>query len=92
MPDGPQITDPPRDALERLSELSKTLAATIPAKQIERNILVGTWNLRMFGGMTDKWVSGANDSPKRNLFDVAATARIVSCFDVVAVQEVRGDI
>ena len=92
MADVPQIINPPEAALERLNELSKTLAQTIPAKQIERNILIGTWNLRMFGGMTEKWVSGENDKPKRNLLDVAAIARVLSCFDVVAVQEVRGNI
>jgi endonuclease/exonuclease/phosphatase family metal-dependent hydrolase len=88
----PSITAPPPDARLRLDGLSARLAAELPAKQPERNLLVGTWNLRMFGGMTEKWVSGESDSPKRNLFDVAAIARILSCFDVVAVQEVRGDI
>jgi endonuclease/exonuclease/phosphatase family metal-dependent hydrolase len=92
MPDEPQITDPPQDALTRLDELSVAVTAKIPAKALERNLLIGTWNLRMFGGMTDKWISGENDDPKRNLFDVAAIGRIISCLDVVAVQEVRGNI
>jgi endonuclease/exonuclease/phosphatase family metal-dependent hydrolase len=92
VPEGPQIVDPPADALARLDLLSAKVAAALPAKQLERNLVVGTWNLRMFGDMTEKWVSGANDQPRRNLFDVAAIARIASACDVLAVQEVRSNL
>jgi endonuclease/exonuclease/phosphatase family metal-dependent hydrolase len=92
MPNEPDITKPPHSVRPKLDMLSATLATKIPAKRLERNVIVGTWNLRMFGDLTATWTSGPNDSPKRNLFDVAAIARILSCFDVVAVQEVRGNI
>jgi endonuclease/exonuclease/phosphatase family metal-dependent hydrolase len=53
---------------------------------------VGTWNIRAFGGLTEKWVAGPKDSPKRNLRDLRCIAEIVGRFDVVALQEVRGNI
>jgi hypothetical protein len=43
-------------------------------------------------GLTEKWSSGSNDSPKRNLADVCAIAEIASRFDVLAVQETRDDL
>ena len=64
----------------------------VPPKRLDRNLMVGTWNLRAFGGLTEKWASAAGDSPKRNFRDLRAIAEIVSRFDVVAVQECRGDI
>jgi Endonuclease/Exonuclease/phosphatase family len=64
----------------------------VPAKQLDRNLLVGTWNLRAFGGLTDKWRSEEGDEPLRDLFDIRCIAEIVSRFDVVAIQEVRGNL
>jgi hypothetical protein len=63
-----------------------------PSKQLDRNLLLGTWNLRSFGDLTEKWRSEEEDSPKRDLFDVRCIAEIVSRFDVVAIQEARGDL
>jgi hypothetical protein len=42
--------------------------------------------------LTEKWRSEEEDSPKRDLFDVRCIAEIVSRFDVVAIQEARGDL
>jgi endonuclease/exonuclease/phosphatase family metal-dependent hydrolase len=64
----------------------------IPAKQLDRNLLVGTWNLRAFGGLTDKWRAEPGDEPVRDLFDVRCLAEVISRFDVVAIQEVRGNL
>jgi endonuclease/exonuclease/phosphatase family metal-dependent hydrolase len=83
---------PPAGVLEKVAPLAAALDGVVPAKQLDRNLLVGTWNLRAFGGLTKKWESGEADSPKRNLADVRYIAEIVSRFDVVAVQEVRGDL
>jgi endonuclease/exonuclease/phosphatase family metal-dependent hydrolase len=55
-------------------------------------VLIGTWNIRDFSGLTAAWQSGARANPKRNLTDVCAIAEIVSRFDVVAIQEVRNDL
>jgi endonuclease/exonuclease/phosphatase family metal-dependent hydrolase len=68
------------------------LDAAIPAKQLDRNLLLASWNIRGFGDVTEKWRSEENDSPKRDLFDVRCIAEIVSRFDVVAIQEARGDL
>lgn len=92
MPDEPQIFDPPPDVVAHLRALSTQLDGVISPKQLDRNLLIGTWNLRAFGGLTKKWVSGANDSPKRNFADVCYIGAILSRFDVVAIQEVRGDL
>jgi endonuclease/exonuclease/phosphatase family metal-dependent hydrolase len=53
---------------------------------------VGTWNIRALGGLTEKWRSEEDDEPIRDLFDVRCIAEIVSRFDVVAIQEVRGNL
>ena len=51
----PTITDPPPVPLDtKLLELRTALDAEIPAKQLDRNLLVATWNLRAFGDLTDK--------------------------------------
>jgi endonuclease/exonuclease/phosphatase family metal-dependent hydrolase len=92
MTDEPDITDPPPEVLARLSELGTQLDHVIPAKQLDRNLLIGTWNLRAFGGLTKKWLPGENDTPKRNLADIRYIGAILSRFDVVAVQEVRDDL
>lgn len=68
------------------------MAAGIPPKSLDRNVLVATWNLRGFGKVLDKWESAAGDSPRRNLRDVLCVAEVVSRFDVVALQEVKRDL
>src|SRR5215216_5999742 len=44
------------------------------------------------GGLTKKWEAAPADSPKRDYSDVVLIAEMVSRFDVVGVQEVRGDL
>jgi exonuclease III len=89
----PNVTDqPPAPYDERLLALRVALDGIIPAKQLDRNLLVATWNLRAFGGLTDKWRAEEGDEPTRDLFDVRCIAEIVSRFDVVAIQEIRGNL
>jgi hypothetical protein len=89
----PEITDlPPQDVADELRLLRTALDLEIPAKQIDRNLLVATWNLRVFGDLTEKWQAEEGDSPKRDLRSLRAIAEIISRFDVVAIQEVRGNI
>jgi hypothetical protein len=66
--------------------------STIPGKVRDRNLLIGTWNIRAFGDLTEKWTSSATDSPKRNLADICAIAKIIERFDVVAIQETRDNL
>jgi endonuclease/exonuclease/phosphatase family metal-dependent hydrolase len=61
----------------------------VPAKSLDSNLLIATWNIRCLGKLTWKWEAGENDSPKRDLRALRAIAEIIHRFDVVAVQEVR---
>ncbi len=88
----PSFDTPPKAVLAELTALRAAVDQVIPAKQLDRNLLVGTWNLRAFGGLTERWTTAAADSPKRNFRDVLCIAEIVSRFDVVALQEMRGDV
>lgn len=89
----PAITEKqPEKVTADVAKLRTQLAQTIPAKQLDHNLLIATWNLRAFGGLTEKWAAGPDDTPKRDYGDLARIAEIVSHFDVIAMQEVRGDI
>ncbi|HEU4450794.1 MAG TPA: endonuclease/exonuclease/phosphatase family protein [Gaiellaceae bacterium] len=89
----PGVLDPlPAPLQARLLDLRAALDAVVPAKQLDRNLLVATWNLRAFGGLTESWRSEPGDSPRRDLFDVRCIAEVVSRFDVAALQEVRGNL
>jgi hypothetical protein len=82
----------PQDLAGRFGQLVTALDGTIPPKQLDRNLIFASWNLRSFGDLTEKWRSEPEDSPKRDLFDVRCIAEIVSRFDVVAIQEAKGDL
>lgn len=85
-----RITDaPPDDVIAELTALGGYLDATIPAKSLDRNLLIGTWNIRHFGDLTERWRSGPGDQPKRDLASLAMITEIVKRFDVVAIQEAR---
>lgn len=89
----PLVTDIPPAALrEQLVRLAKALDGETPAKALDRNLLIATWNLREFGAVTKKWLSEKNDRPKRDLFSIRCIAEIVRHFDVVAIQEVQTNI
>ncbi len=88
-----RITDaPPPFVTADLAALRQSLDEVVPAKRLDRNLLVATWNLRAFGGLTEDWQAGPDASPKRDLWSLLTITEIVSRFDVVAVQEVRGNI
>ncbi len=87
----PTVTEPlPASLAATFLKLRAALDATIPAKQLDRNLLVSTWNLRAFSDLTEKWRGEEGDKPLRDLFDIRCIAEVVSRFDVVAVQEVGG--
>lgn len=89
----PAVTDSlPVPLAAKLLELRAALDDKIPAKQLDRNLLVATWNLRAFGGVTEKWRAEEDDEPLRDLFDIRCIAEVVSRFDVVAIQEIRGNL
>jgi endonuclease/exonuclease/phosphatase family metal-dependent hydrolase len=88
----PQFGTPPKDIAHELALLSDALDGSIPPKELDRNLIVATWNVRELGNLTKKWETGAGDSPKRNVADAHYIAEILSRFDVVAVQEVQGNL
>ncbi len=88
-----EITDdPPASIKDELRELRAELDDRIPVKWLDHNLLIGTWNIRRFGNVTKKWVSTSSDTPKRDLHSLLCIAEIVSRFDVVAIQEVTGNL
>jgi endonuclease/exonuclease/phosphatase family metal-dependent hydrolase len=82
----------PEDVARELLLLSAALDVAVPSKQLDRNLLVASWNIRELGGLTEKWTTGTGDSPKRNAADIHYIAEILSRFDVIAVQEVQADL
>lgn len=88
----PSITDTPPQAIQDdLDALGRALDDSIPGRT-DDNLLIATWNLRLFASLTRKWTAGANDSPKRDLRGLRAIIAILSRFDVVALQEVQGNL
>jgi hypothetical protein len=88
----PTIHDtPPAPVQADLNSLVQALNTVIPAKN-DTNLLIATWNLRRFGSLTREWTADAADTPKSDLRELRAICEIVSRFDVVAIQEVTGDL
>ncbi|MBX2950055.1 MAG: endonuclease/exonuclease/phosphatase family protein [Crocinitomicaceae bacterium] len=88
-----QITDPiPQEIQLELNNLNLDLDAKIPAKKLDKNLLIATWNIRAFGDLTKKWESQEDDSPKRDYHSLMCIVEIIKRFDVIAVQEVKGNI
>jgi len=89
----PLITDiPPLEIQHELAALRIDLDNTIPSRRMDQNLLIASWNIRGFGNISREWVSGPDESPRRDLHAVLCIAEIISHFDVVAVQEVKGNI
>ena len=82
----------PGELLRDVESLRALMDLVVPPKRVDRNLLIGTWNLKAFGGLTPKWQAAPNDSPKRDLHALRLIAEVVSRFDVVAIQEVLSDL
>ncbi|MDY0020575.1 MAG: endonuclease/exonuclease/phosphatase family protein [Anaerolineae bacterium] len=81
----------PRPAVEDIARLRRRIAASgLPGKLTDRNLLIGTWNIRAFGRVYEKWDENLG-SPKRNLRATASIAEVIRQLDVVAIQEVKRD-
>ena len=79
----------PAEMVATLESLQQGLDKTIPPKRVGENLLIGSWNLRAFSGVTEKWEAGPEDSPKRDLRSLLFIAEVLARFDVVVLQEVR---
>jgi endonuclease/exonuclease/phosphatase family metal-dependent hydrolase len=87
----PDLADPPAAVRKQLAALAKALGKLVPDKA-PGNLLIGTWNLALLGGLTEAWETPPRASPKRNCFDICAIAEVVRRFDVCAIQEVKSDL
>lgn len=86
------LETPPDEIIENVRQLANDLDVKLPAKKIDRNLLIGTWNIRAFGNLTRKWQSEDDDSPKRDLHAILCIAEIIKRFDIIAIQEVKANI
>ena len=87
-----QITDTPPATVQRdLDALKLALDAQLPPLKTD-NLVIGTWNITAFGDLSKSWRDMPGATPKRNFHAIACIADILRRFDVIAVQEVRGNI
>jgi endonuclease/exonuclease/phosphatase family metal-dependent hydrolase len=91
--------DYPRPVIEDIVRLRRRIGnpadpadprTVFPPRRTDENLIIGTWNLRRFGGLHRSWEENPG-SPKRNLRALAIIAEIVRRFDVIAIQEVLRD-
>ena len=83
----------PSPVRAEMESLRTALDAVVPPKRAaDRNLLIGTWNIKAFASLSEKWTATGNDSPKRDWRGLWAITEIVSRFDVVAVQEIKGNL
>lgn len=84
----------PHPVRSEMETLTRALDEVIPPKRmVNRNLLIGTWNIKAFASLTaDKWTASGNDSPKRDLRALWLITELVSRFDVIAIQEIKGDL
>ncbi|SFI59517.1 endonuclease/exonuclease/phosphatase family protein [Albimonas pacifica] len=87
----PDIRTAPPEVQAEAAGLRAALDAAIPPKrEVDRNLLLATWNICQFASLSETWEEGG--SPVRNWRGLHAIAEIVSRFDVVALQEIKGDL
>ena len=80
-----------RIVAEDLVRLKRRITASrIPQKVLDRNLVIGTWNIRAFGEVFKSWEENTGN-PKRNLRAMVYIAEIIRHFDVIAIQEVKRD-
>jgi hypothetical protein len=86
--------DAPADVRSDVDALCAALATRIPQKyDTPPNALIATWNIREFSGLAAKWMADVHEKgSKRDWRGLWAIAEILSRFDVIAVQEVGGDL
>ena len=82
----------PDEVRNEVLGLRAALRAAVPARSLDRNLLIGTWNIRAFGDLADTWAGTPKDKVKRDRRALALITEIVSHFDVVAIQEVKSNL
>jgi len=85
-----KLTDKPPDEIgAELNELRAEMDRVIPAKLLDRNLLIATWNIRNLSEVTETWISGPENKHERDLHALRIISEILSRFDVIAIQKVR---
>lgn len=82
---------PPEVAEEVLLLRGRIDLSGLPEKVSDRNLIIGTWNIRSLSRVHPAWQENAG-SPKRNWRAMAYLVEVIRRMDVVAVQEVRRDL
>jgi hypothetical protein len=86
----------PNPIKTEMEALRAALDAEVPPKRdANRNLIIGTWNIKAFASLYDKknkWTAKGNVSPKRDRRALWAITEIISRFDVIAVQEIKGNL
>ena len=82
----------PQDVKDNVQLLIADLDVKIPNRNVDKNLLIATWNIRAFGDLTRKYKSEGDDSPKRDLHSILCITEIIKRFDVIAIQEVKSNI
>ena len=85
-------TPAPNSVQTDFQNLRQNLDMQIPLKRDRENLVIGTWNIRSFSSLTRKWLSASGDSPRRDVTAIQTITEIISRFDIVAIQEVSGDL
>lgn len=88
----PDVLALPRRVAARVERWTEVLDARLPAKPARGRLRIAAWNLRALCGLANAWQSPGGALPKRNFTGVHLIAAVVRRFDVVAVQEVRGNL
>ncbi len=84
------VPNPVRSEMETLRQMLDN--AIPPKRATNRNLLIGTWNIKAFASLTREWTATGNVSPKRDQRALWAITEIVSRFDVIAIQEIKGNL
>ncbi|HVF74927.1 MAG TPA: endonuclease/exonuclease/phosphatase family protein [Acidimicrobiales bacterium] len=92
MPEPFDLSRPPKAVTDDVARLGAALDEKVPRKRLDHNLLIATWNIRAFGDLTEAWQAPPDASPKRDYHALACIAEIVSRFDVIGIQEVRGNL
>ncbi len=86
------LFSPPQSVANELSILKAALDTVVPAKRKDKNLLIATWNICAFGNLTRTYTEKDSNSPKRNFRWLHFITEIVRRFDVIAIQEVKGNL
>ncbi len=67
--------------ISNLIRLKQGISQHIPSKKVDKNLLLGSWNIKNFGKLKD-----------RTAESIYYIAEIISAFDIVAIQEINSNV